>query len=74
MKIKDFLKFISDEEVRIELQIDIESEDDYLYTSFWFSDYRKAENFEYAEWIIESISFVPVMYSEAQISIQIKEK
>ena len=39
MKLKDFLRLISDDDARIELQLDLDDEDEYLYSHFWLSDY-----------------------------------
>ena len=76
MKLKDFLSLIIDEDVRIELELDIEEEDEYLYTSFWLSDYRKGISAakRYEDWEVESISFGYVIDSAAKMTIQIKEK
>ena len=40
MILKDFLKLITDEEARIELEIDSKDAEEYSYESFWLSDYR----------------------------------
>lgn len=40
MILKDFLKLITDEEARIDLEIDSKDAEDYSYESFWLSDYR----------------------------------
>ena len=40
MILKYFLGFITDEEARIELEIDSKDAEDYSYESFWLSDYR----------------------------------
>lgn len=40
MVLQDFLKLITDEEARIELEIDSKEDEDYLYESFWLSDYK----------------------------------
>lgn len=78
MTLKDYLSFIRDEEVRIELELDIKEERDYSYISFWLSDFRdgirygKTHCLDYAEWTVESISFVPIMDDYADFLIQIK--
>lgn len=78
MTLKEYLSFIRDEEVRIELELDIEKERDYSYISFWLSDFRdgirygKTHCLDYAEWTVESISFVPIMDDCADFLIQIK--
>lgn len=78
MTLKDYLSFIRDEEVRIELELDIEKERDYSYISFWLSDFRKGIRYgkthclDYAKWTVESISFIPIMDNNAEFLIQIK--
>ena len=80
MKLKEFLSLITDEDVRIELELDIYEERDYLYASFWLSDFRKGIPYGrkhpliYKDWIVENISFDNVMDSTAEITIQIKEE
>ena len=78
MTLKEYLSFIRDEELRIELELDIEEERDYSYISFWLSDFRdgirygKTHCLDYAEWTVESISFIPIMDDYADFLIQIK--
>ncbi len=74
MKLKDFLKYISDEEVRIELEIDEGDDHDYVYESFWFSDYlvNSGKYNKYKKYEIKSISFL-TEFSESEIRIQIKK-
>lgn len=78
MTLKEYLSLIRDEDVRIELEIDIEEERDYLYTTFWLSDFRdgirygKTHCLDYAEWTVESVSFIPMMDDSAEFLIQIK--
>ena len=78
MTLKEYLSFIRDEDVRIELEIDIEEERDYLYTSFWLSDFRNGIRYgrthclDYAKWTVESVSFIPMMDDSAEFLIQIK--
>ena len=75
MTLQQFLDFIIDEEVRIELAIYKEENINYIYESFWISDYR--ENFSsykiYANYIVVGISFI-TEFSDSEISIEIKEK
>lgn len=78
MTLKEYLSFIRDEEVRIELELDIEEERDYSYISFWLSDFRegirygKTHCLDYAEWTVESFSFISIMDDCAEFLIQIK--
>lgn len=74
MKLKDFLKYISDEEVRIELEIDEGDGHDYMYESFWFSDYlvNPGKYIKYKKYEIKRISFL-TEFSESEIQIQIKK-
>ena len=78
MTLKEYLSFIRDEDVRIELELDVEEEKDYSYFSFWLSDFRngikygKTHSLDYAEWTVESISFIPIMDDYADFLIQIK--
>lgn len=82
MKLSEFLGFITDEEARIELEIDVESEDDYVYHSFWLSDYREFAHLKlppishaeakYKDCEVTGISFEGVMNDDVEISIQIK--
>ena len=72
MILKDFLKIIVDEEARIELEIDSKDAEDYLYESFWLSDYRSnldtAKYYDYYE--VKGISFL-TEFSESNIQILI---
>ena len=40
MKLKDFLKFILQEELRIELEVDDGVKTEFDYKGFWLTDYR----------------------------------
>lgn len=75
MKLKELLNLISDEDVRIELEVDIEEKDDYLYTAFWLSDFRGGVESctSYKDWIVEAVSFYSRIVGNAEISIRIKE-
>lgn len=70
MTLKEYLSLIADEEVRIELELDIETENDYLYKSFWLSDFRTGYLSEYSEWTVEAVFCVT--NDSADLSIQIK--
>lgn len=72
MTLKEYLSLIADEEARIELELDIETEGDYSYKSFWLSDFRVGCLSEYSEWTVECVSFVSQMDDSAELSIQIK--
>lgn len=78
MTLKEYLSLIRDEDVRVELELDIEDEKDYLFLSFWLSDFRtgirygKTHCLDYAKWTVECVSFVPVMDDSANLLIQIK--
>lgn len=71
MTLKEYLSLIVDEEVRVELEIETEGEDDYLYASFWLSDFRIGYRSEYSDWTVKSVSFIPEKDSRAEISIHI---
>lgn len=71
MKLKDFLNYISDEEARIELEIDDDSED-YLYESFWLSDYKSNLDTAkyYNDYEVTGFRF-NTEFSESDITIEI---
>ena len=75
MTLKDFLRYIADEEARIELEIDTPDKEEYSYESFWFSDY--ITNLDtakyYNDYIVTGISFL-TEFSESDIQIQISKK
>ena len=73
MKLKDFLRLISDDDARIELQLDLDNEDEYFYSHFWLSDYllNSPDARKYENWIVQSISFEPLIEEKATILIQI---
>ena len=71
MTLKEYLTLIVDEEVRVELEIETEGEDDYLYKSFWLSDFRIGYRSEYSDWTVGGVSFIPEKDSRAEISIHI---
>lgn len=72
MILKDFLKLITDEEARIELEIDSKDAEDYSYESFWLSDYRSdLETVKYYN-ECEVIGFrFSTEFSESDITIEI---
>ena len=74
MTLKEYLSFIRDEDVRIELELIIEKERKYSYISFWLSDFRSGIShcLDYAKWTVESVSFIPIMDDSTEFSIQIK--
>lgn len=71
MTLKEYLSLILDEDVRIEIELDVEGEDEYLYKSFWLSDFREGFRSEYSEWVVGGVSFIPEKDSKAEISIYI---
>lgn len=73
MKLQEFLNFIEDEEVRIELEIDDPTKDDYFYSYFWLSDFRTSDDIAkyYKDCKVQSFSFIPEA-SGCDIKIQIK--
>lgn len=75
MKLKDFLSYIADEEVRVELEIDECDDHEYLYESFWFSDYCADLDIAkyYNDYKVTGISF-STEFSESDIQIQISKK
>lgn len=72
MTLKEYLSLIFDEEVRVELEIETKGEDDYLYASFWLSDFRIGYRSEYSDWAVDGVSFIPKKDKIAEISIHIK--
>lgn len=72
MKLQEYLKLISDEDCRIELELD-DGSDDYKYVHFYLSDYREGLHRDYDNWTVVSTSF-ECNQRFADISIQIKEK
>ena len=70
MTLKNFLGLISDEEARIELEIDLENNEDYLYESFWLSDYRLGYDHDYDNYEVTGFRFT-TEFSESDITIEI---
>ena len=72
MILKDFLKLITDEEARIELEIDSKDAEDYLYESFWLSDYRcdLGDSKYYNDYKVTGFRF-STEFSESDITIEI---
>ena len=79
MVLKVFLQYIVDEDVRLELEIDTEGARDYSFLSFWLSDFRQGIRFgrehplDYSNWIVERISFIPVMDNSVSMTITVKQ-
>ena len=73
MALKDFLRLLSDEEARIELEIDEPFKDDYLYSYFWLSDYLTGDNAAkyYNDYVVDSFNLNPED-ENSEISIRIK--
>lgn len=74
MTLQDFLILIQDEDVRIELEIDDGSSDEYKYHHFWLSDFRTNDDIVkyYRYYNVSSFSFEPEEESNAQMRIFIK--
>ena len=70
MILKDFLSFITDEEARIELEIDLD--DANIYESFWLSDYRDGYDKQYDDYEVIGFRFI-TEFSESDITIEIKK-
>lgn len=72
MILKDFLSFITDEEARIELEIDSKDAEDYSYESFWLSDYRDGynSNKQYDNYKVIGFRF-STEFSDSDITIEI---
>ena len=70
MILQDFLKLVTDEEARIELEIDSEGAEDYLYESFWLSDYRCGFDNYYDDCEVTGFRFT-TEFSESDITIEI---
>ena len=76
MTLEEYLSFIRDEDVKIELEIDVKDKITYIF--FWLSDFRsgvrdgKTHCLDFAKWTVKNVSFTPIMDDSAQFSIQIK--
>ena len=70
MILKDFLKLITDEEARIELEIDSKDVEDYSYESFWLSDYRDGYDKQYDNYKVTGFRF-STEFSDSDITIEI---
>ena len=70
MILKDFLSFITDEEARIELEIDLNDAKDYSYESFWLSDYRDGYDKQYDDYKVTGFSF-NTEFSDSDITIEV---
>lgn len=73
MKLKEFLELISDEEVRVELEIEEPSMENYIYVCFWLSDYRTYDDSTklWCDYVVDSFSF-STEYTSSDIAIHIK--
>lgn len=71
MTLKEYLSLIVDEEVRVELEIETEGEDEYSYKSFWLSDFREGFRSEYSDWTVNGVSLFPEKDRMAEILIHI---
>ena len=78
MTLKEYLSFIRDEDVKIELETDVKDKRDYSYISFWLSNFRsgikcgKTHCLDFAKWTVKNVSFIPIMDDSAKFLIQIK--
>lgn len=70
MILKDFLSFITDEEARIELEIDSKDAEDYIYESFWLSDYRDEYDKQYDDYKVIGFRF-STEFSDSDITIEV---
>jgi len=70
MILKDFLSFITDEEARIELEIDLNDAKDYIYESFWLSDYRDGYDKQYDDYKVIGFRF-STEFSDSDITIEV---
>ena len=75
MTLDEFLRLCSDEELRVEILIDEEGKDDYLYQHFWLSDYRCGIgiNKHYSSYKVKSYSTIPLEENSSEISISIEK-
>ena len=76
MTLHDFLSLITDEEARIELEIDLEDEEEYTYQSFWYSDYRVNDSIvkEYRDFTVTGYNFTSLSTKHVDITIEIKKQ
>lgn len=75
MTLQEFLSLIEDEEVRIELEIDDGSSDEYKYHHFLLSDFSTYNDIAaryFEDYNVSSFSFEPEDEKNAQIRIQIR--
>ena len=72
MTLNEFLSLCSDEESRIELEIDEPDKDDYQYYSFWFSDYTTCDDIAkyYKEYQVISFGLFSEQNADIQITIK----
>lgn len=72
MTLQEFLSLIQDEDVRIELEIDDGSSDEYKYHHFWLSDFRSCDDIAakyFKDYNVSSFSFEPEEENNAQMRI-----
>lgn len=74
MTLRDFLKLIQDEELRIEIEVDT-GENEYKYFSFWLSDYVELGGriTSYIDCEVESIRFSDFNDPHSELLIHIEE-
>ena len=74
MTLRDFLKLIQDEELRIEIEVDT-GEEEYSYFSFWLSDYVELGNriTSYIDYDVESIRFNDFNDPHSELLIHIEK-
>ena len=74
MTLHEFLNLCNDGEARIELEIDHEEERDYIYESFWLSDYRSEESSAiiYSKYKVVGFRVCETEFSESDITIMIQ--
>ena len=70
MKLSEFLNLITDEEARIELEIDSKDAEGYLYESFWLSDYKCGEDHDFDNYEVTGFRFY-TEFSDSDITIEI---
>ena len=76
MTLHDFLTLITDEEARIELEIEFDDDEEYTYSHFWYSDYVTNDSIakSYRNFKVTGYSFLPRTDNNVDITIEIKPK
>ena len=75
MTLQEFLEFIQNEDVRIELEIHNGSSDEYKYHHFWLSDFGTYDDIAFKcfnDYTVSNFSFIPKQEDNAKIRISIK--